>query len=196
MKKPTFNFSSNPAIKGLTKTEKQAVANYVSSELDDATKWVKLIKPMPFDINLEEYVKTKAFILTDGSTFNIDCITYERGKYCIVSPDIFEVLSNIKSEIATNIVTFIARNIKYNSNIIVISDDDVDIITKNRQVFDRNIRQLCSYEVLARTTRKDTFIVNPKYILYGRYDEFMRHYKKLYENKDIETNKYGRIVIK
>lgn len=24
MKKPTFNFSSNPAIKGLTKTEKQA----------------------------------------------------------------------------------------------------------------------------------------------------------------------------
>lgn len=196
MKKPTFNFSSNPAIKALTKTEREAVANYVSSGIDEAAKWAKLIKPMPFNINLEEYVRNVRLSLIDGSSIPLDSPDYNRGRYCTISPNLFDVLYNLKSETSIAIIKYIAYNIKFNSNIIVIDENAVDTITKSRRVFDMNIRHLCSHNVLAKTTDKDMFIVNPLFIFVGRYNEFMIHYKRLYENKDIETNKYGRIVLK
>lgn len=195
MRKLVFNFSSNPATKDLTKAEKKAVANYLSHDVDEIAKWAKLIKPMPFDINFEECIRSVQLNLVDGSNIPINSPDYNRGRYCTVSPNLFNVLADIKSEISIAIIKYIAYNIKFNSNVIIIDENAVDTITKSRRVFDINIRHLCSHNVLAKTTDKDMFIVNPLFIFVGRYNEFMMHYKKLYNNKDIETNKYGRIII-
>lgn len=172
------------------------------SEVLDSDIIKSVVAPMPFNLEL----------IPDGSIrgkigdIGLKCFRDDKIKvqFAIVSLELMDLLP-ILNKYERSIIGYIARNIKYNSNLIKFNIKTIKGCSKaslsNKTMYSKAINNLCNLGIIARSEFNGMFNVNPLAILKGNifafYDDYIKNIRDTgYEVKASGKTIIGRVAVK
>lgn len=165
------------------------------SEVLDSDIIKSVVVPMPFNLEL----------LPDGSIrgkigdTELKCFRDKiKVQFAIVSLELMDLLP-ILNKYEHSIISYIARNIKYNSNLIKFNIEIIRGYSKvrlsNRTMYCEAINNLCNLGIIARSEFNGMFNVNPLAILKGNIFAFYDDYIKNIRDTGYEVKALGKTII-
>ena len=159
---------------------------YINAGIEERKKKVAKILPSPFFHEPE--FKDIEILKDDIKKMKIFRGFYIKSGYAQISINCLDIIDELADN--PNIIRFIkyiAANIEYNSNKIILSSTDANIIKiiKAPNNFSRYIDKLEEYDIIARTNKRGVYVVNHNMIFKGTYTTFVDDYMKIYLNADI-----------
>lgn len=184
------DFSNN--IKKSIKAKKSKVDEAVNTSYE-------LVRPTIFPIYSEKEHKLINAAEVLGTTYKLikDSII-RREQFAQIGISIFDILCESNSAVR-NIIRYIVKTIKYNSNAINLQYSKVcEYGTINKTQFFEAIKYLTDansyHKILAYTTKQSLFVVDHNLIFKGSMDTFIDTYLDNY-SEGISLDDKGRIVI-
>lgn len=169
---------------------------YINAGIQECKKKIDKILPSPFFYEPE--FKDMEILKDDIKRMKVFRGFYVKSGYTQIS---FNCLSII-DKLADNpnlirLIGYIATNIDYDSNKIVLSSNDKDIIRiiKVSNNFSRYIDKLEEFNIIARTNKRGVYVVNHNMIFKGTYTTFVDDYLKIYPNANIVIDD-NKVIIK
>lgn len=170
---------------------------YINASVKECKKKIDRILPSPFFHEPE--FKDIEILKDDIKRMKVFRGFYVKSGYTQIS---FNCL-NIIDKLADNpnlirLINYIAANIEYDSNKIVLSSSDEGIIRiiKAGNNLSRYINKLEEYNIIARTNKRSVYVVNHNMIFKGTYTTFVDDYMKIYPNADIVIDDDKKVIIK
>lgn len=162
--------------------------------LVDAAKEIdnklELVEKTIFPIDYE--VKTKAKDIDD---IQVLIHHYSNGNFYRIF-DSFDESDKRLNKLALQLIFHIGKNIKYNSNVIEFSYDDIinKYVCKRNTIAD-TLNILINTNIIRKTNVQSRFVVNHNYIFRGDFTLFVKTYEFLYNGEYAELDEKGRIII-
>lgn len=90
----------------------------------------------------------------------------------------------------------IARNLVWGSNVIIINLKE---LSKDKECSLRSLTSAiefaCQNRIIARTDKKNVYIINHNALFYGRYKDFVADYKRYYGDNTHPDFVNGKVVL-
>lgn len=169
---------------------------YINAGIEERKKKVDRILPSPFFYEPE--FKDIEILKDDIQRMKVFKGFYVKSGYTQISINCLEIIDELADN--PNIIRFIkyiAANIEYNSNKIILSSTNEDIIKiiKASNNFSRYIDKLEEHHIVARTNKRGVYVVNHNMIFKGTYTTFVDDYMKIYPNSNITVDD-NKVIIK
>lgn len=169
---------------------------YINAGIEERKKKVNKILPSPFFYEPE--FKDIEILKDDIKKMKIFKGFYMKSQYVQISINCLDIIDELADN--PNIIRFIkyiANNIEFESNKIVLSSTNADIlkIIKAGNNFSRYIDKLEKYHIIARTNKRGVYVVNHNMIFKGTYTTFVDDYMKIYPNINITIDD-NKVIIK
>lgn len=185
----SIHFKYNVTMRELRfklKIKRNVLAN-ASKEIDNK---LELVEKTIFPIDYE--VKTKAKDIDD---IQVLIHHYSNGNFYRIF-DSFDESNKRLNKLALQLIFHIGKNIKYNSNVIEFSYDDIIFRYKcDRHTINDTLNILIDTNVIRKTNVQSRFVVNHNYIFRGDFTLFVKTYEFLYNGEYAELDEKGRIII-
>lgn len=180
----------NARLKG---SKKAAVVSSESKFKDAVIKKVNIIAPTTYSVEYEtKTITSETNIFNRYVTWKTETIKHDT--FITVSHKLVYLMLEMQ-DTERKAVLNILNCLKFNSNIIHLSSDDKKNISKSKQYAVRAIGALKRYDIIKGTTEPGTFVINHNLMFLGDLNEFVRNYKAIYDDIEIQTTKDGRIII-
>lgn len=180
----------NARLKG---SKKAAVASNESKFKDAVIKKVSTIAPTTYSVEYE----TKTAI-SETNIFNRYVTwkteTIKHNSFITVSHKLVYLMLEMQ-DIERKAVLNILNCLRFDSNIVHIDENNRNNISKSKRYAAYAINALKRYDIIKGTTESGTFVINHNLMFLGDLNEFVRNYKAIYDNIEIQTTKDGRIII-
>ena len=166
------------------------------SEVLDSDIIKSVVAPMPFNLELISDGSIRGKIGDTG----LKCFRDNKIKvqFAIVSLELMDLLP-ILNKYEHSIIGYIARNIKYNSNLIKFNIETIKGYSKaslsNKTMYSEAINNLCNLGIIARSEFNGMFNVNPLAILKGNIFAFYDDYIKNIRDTGYEVKALGKTII-
>lgn len=180
----------NAKLKG---SKKAAVISSESKFKDAVIKKVNIIAPTTYSVEYEnKTITSEANIFNRYVTWKAE--TIKRDSFITVSHKLVYLMLEMQ-DIERKAVLNILNCLRFNSNIIHLDEKDKRNISKSKQYAVRAIGALKRYDIIKGTTESGTFVINHNLMFLGDLNEFVKDYKAIYDDVEIQTTKDGRIII-
>ena len=159
---------------------------YINAGIEERKKKLAKILPSPFFHEPE--FKDIEILKDDIKRMKVFRGFYIKSGYAQISLNCLDIIDELADN--PNLIRFIkyiAANIDYDSNKIVLSSANEDIIKiiKVSNNFSRYIDKLEEYNIIARTNKRGVYVVNHNMIFKGTYTTFVDDYMKIYPTANI-----------
>lgn len=101
---------------------------------------------------------------------------------------------NFKSPIV-KLICYIAKTIKFNSNKIILKENDETKKICSFIHLHRYIKELEANNIIRRTTKQSVYVVNHEMIFKGSYSDFIKVYLDIYKEVGIILDANGRVIL-
>lgn len=180
----------NTRLKG---SKKAAVASSESKFKDAVIKKVSTIAPTTYSVEYEtKTVISETNIFNRYVTWKTE--TIKRDSFITVSHKLVYLMLEMQ-DIERKAVLNILNCLRFNSNIIHIDENNRNNISKSKRYAAYAINALKRYDIIKGTTEPGTFVINHNLMFLGDLNEFVRNYKAIYDDIEIQMTKDGRIII-
>lgn len=121
---------------------------------------------------------------------------YDRNKYVTISDsnnlDYDEIIRSLSLR-AYKVFKYIKQHLKFNSNYIILSTDDILNIINDKYKSNAYavIKELIDKKIIARNKtaiNKNTIVINHNLMFRGSYNRFVHKYNKIYDNSNNNIN--------
>lgn len=144
---PEFNFKSSVVTRKVRETE------LILEE----------VIPSPFFV--EKELKDINIVEAEASRIKIIQSFYERRGYAQISTDLLNyITNNAKSVVIVKLICYIAKTIKFNSNKIILKENDETKKICSFIHLHRYIKELEANNIIRRTTKQSVYVVNHEMI--------------------------------
>lgn len=177
---PTFKFDA----KKLTKANKIALANTESKYTKSIINSSNTILPTPFNIqysyrDVEQDIQFGHRLLR-GIENKITGIQFKQVS------DRLNDIDDVADKYVHKTIKVLIRNLKWNSNVVIINKDDYEHICKNTRFVRDALYQLQRDNIIRLTTDIHKVVINHNELFYGNRDEFIQSYNDMYKEKDLD----------
>ena len=122
--------------------------------------------PSPFFV--EKELKDINIVEAEASRIKIIQSFYERRGYAQISTDLLNyITNNAKSVVIVKLICYIAKTIKFNSNKIILKENDETKKICSFIHLHRYIKELEINNIIRRTTKQSVYVVNHEMIFKG-----------------------------
>jgi hypothetical protein len=150
--------------------------------------------PSPFFI--EKELKDINIVEAEAARIKIIQSFYERRGYAQISTDLLNyITNNSKSVVIVKLICYIAKTIKFNSNKIILKENDETKKICSFIHFHRYIKELEANNIIRRTTKQSVYVVNHEMIFKGSYSDFIKVYLDIYKEVGIMLDADGRVIL-
>lgn len=159
---------------------------YINAGVEERKKKVAKILPSPFFHEPE--FKDIEILKDDIKKMKVFKGFYIKSGYTQISLNCLDIIDELADNpTIVRLIKYIAVNIEYDSNKIILSSSDENIIKiiKAPNNFSRYIDKLQEYNIIARTNKRGIYVVNHNMIFKGTYTTFIDDYMKIYPNSNI-----------
>ena len=170
---------------------------YIDANIKECKRKIDKILPSPFFHEPE--FKDIEILKDDIKRMKVFKGFYVKTGYAQISYNCLDIID----ELADNpnlirLIKYIASNIEYDSNKIVLSSSDKNIIKiiKAGNNLSRYINKLEEHNIIARTNKRSVYVVNHNMIFKGTYTTFVDDYMKIYPNVDVIIDNDKKVIIK
>lgn len=160
----------------------------------------ELIVPTIFNIDYStNRGKEREFTPDDGDAvfkFISDTKIKRESYYC--TNDNLYILTEDMNLTQVRIVLYIASKLKYNSNVF---EADYEVMGKDLNIAPNTVQKafigLCDgyNQIISKTNRPKTYLINHNVIFKGKLEEFIRDYKVMYDGRKASFDDKGRVII-
>lgn len=148
------------------------------------------------EIILEEVIPSPFFVEAEASRIKIIQSFYERRGYAQISTDLLNyITNNAKSIVIVKLICYIAKTIKFNSNKIILKENDETKKICSFIHLRRYIKELEMNNIIRRTTKQSVYVVNHEMIFKGSYSDFIKVYLDIYKEVGIMLDDDGRVIL-
>ena len=168
---PEFNFKSHIVTRKVRETE------LILEE----------VIPSPFFV--EKELKDINIVEAEAARIKIIQSFYERRGYAQISTN------NAKSIVIVKLICYIAKTIKFNSNKIILKENDETKKICSFIHLHRYIKELEANNIIRRTTKQSVYVVNHEMLFKGSYSYFIRFYLDIYKEVGIMLDADGRVIL-
>uniref|UniRef100_A0AAU8MHF6 Replication protein n=1 Tax=Geladintestivirus 3 TaxID=3233135 RepID=A0AAU8MHF6_9CAUD len=120
----------------------------------------------------------------------------KRESYC--TNDNLYLLIEDMNILQVRIILYIAAKLKYNSNVFEANYDEMskELNVSSKTVMN-NFVSLCDgyNQIISKTNRPKTYLINHNVIFKGKLEEFIRDYKVMYDGRKASFDDKGRVII-
>lgn len=178
---------------GLKGSKKAAVASSESKFKDAVIKKVSTIAPTTYSVEYEtKTVISETNIFNRYVTWKTE--TIKRDSFITVSHKLVYLMLEMQ-DIERKAVLNILNCLRFDSNIVHIDENNRNNISKSKRYAAYAINALKRYDIIKGTTEPGTFVINHNLMFLGDLNEFVRNYKAIYDDIEIQITKDGRIII-
>lgn len=150
--------------------------------------------PSPFFV--EKELKDINIVEAEASRIKIIQSFYERRGYAQISTDLLNyITNNAKSVVIIKLICYIAKTIKFNSNKIILKENDETKKICSFIHLHRYIKELEINNIIRRTTKQSVYVVNHEMIFKGSYSDFIKVYLDIYKEIGIMLDADGRVIL-
>ena len=175
---PEFNFKSPVVTRKVRETE------------------IILEEVIPSPFFVEKELKDINIVEAEASRINIIQSFYERRGYAQISTDLLNyITNNAKSVVIVKLICYIAKTIKFNSNKIILKENDETKKICSFIHLHRYIKELEINNIIRRTTKQSVYVVNHEMIFKGSYSDFIKVYLDIYKEIGIMLDADGRVIL-
>lgn len=180
----------NARLKG---SKKAAVTSSESKFKDAVIKKVSTIAPTTYSVEYEtKTVISETNIFNRYVTWKTE--TIKRDSFITVSHKLVYLMLEMQ-DIERKAVLNILNCLRFDSNIVHIDENNRNNISKSKRYAAYAINALKRYDIIKGTTEPGTFVINHNLMFLGDLNEFVRNYKAIYDDIEIQMTKDGRIII-
>lgn len=175
---PEFNFKSTVVTRKVRETE------------------IILEEVIPSPFFVEKELKDINIVEAEASRIKIIQSFYERRGYAQISTDLLNyITNNAKSVVIVKLICYIAKTIKFNSNKIILKENDETKKICSFIHLHRYIKELEMNNIIRRTTKQSVYVVNHEMIFKGSYSDFIKVYLDIYKEIGIMLDADGRVIL-
>ena len=177
---PTFKFDT----KKLTKANKIALANTESRYINSIVNSSNTILPTPFNVqynykDVEQDIQFGHRLLRGIESKPIG-VSYKQIS------DRLNDIDDAADKYVHKTIKVLIRNLKWNSNVIVINKNDYEHICKNTRFVRDALYKLQKDNIIRLTTDIHKVVINHNELFYGKREEFIQDYNDMYKEKDLD----------
>lgn len=177
---PTFKFNT----KKLTKANKIALANTTSKFQNSIVNSSNNILPTPFNIqydykDVEQDIKVGHRLLRGIESKPV-------GVYFKQISDRLNDIDDEADKYVHKTIKVLIRNLKWNSNVVIINKDDYERICKNTRFVRDALYKLQRDNIIRLTTDIHKVVINHNELFYGKREEFIQDYNDMYKERDLD----------
>lgn len=177
---PTFKFNT----KKLTKANKIALANTTSKFQNSIVNSSNNILPTPFNIqydykDVEQDIKVGHRLLRGIESKPV-------GVYFKQISDRLNDIDDEADKYVHKTIKVLIRNLKWNSNVVIINKDDYERICKNTRFVRDALYKLQKDNIIRLTTDIHKVVINHNELFYGKREEFIQDYNDMYKERDLD----------
>lgn len=160
----------------------------------DSKKILAEVVPSPFFVERE--LKDCNIVESEAARLRVVRSFYERRGYCQISNKLTGYIAYFaKSLTSVKLINYIAHNLKFNSNKIVLKENEDTKRICSFSNLHRHIDELESQNIIRRTTEQGIYVVNHEMIFKGSYSDFIKVYLDTYKEVGIMLDEKGRVVL-
>lgn len=168
----------------LTRANKIAIANTESRFKAAVIKSSNNIAPTTFNVKYDSYEVEKEMKYA-GKIMKVLDNKIKRESFKLTSDRLNDIDDDADKYVHKTIKMLI-RNLKWNSNIVVITKDDYNRICNNMRKVREAMYYLQKENIIRLTTDINKVVINHNELFYGSVDDFAIEYNMIYKDKDIE----------
>ena len=169
----TYNFN----IKGKTKTIKSIQQDFEKQAKQIADLIVQTIFIVDDSITKSNLLDTNA-----AKIEILKSVHKYRDRFTIMSQRLLNLKLNLNHNV-NYLIDYIALNLNFCSNKIILNKESVVNNTKiNPDTYYKCIDVLVELDVIARTTKRNVYVINHNMLFKGSYDKFITNYVSIYHD--------------
>lgn len=150
------------------------------------------------DIRRNKIVITPFEILDNYDTFmNIDYSKQEVNlKYIVMNTEaVFNILGKLNPT-CTNVLIAMLANLENDTNVIRFNVAEyARTVGKSKDSLFIEFVKIFDYNIMARTNKNSTYIVNHNIFFKGDLNKFAKNYRELYKDRKVEYNNRNKVIL-
>ncbi len=178
-----------------------SVENKVSVKAKAVTKVKKeLIVPTIFNINYSKNAGKEHELTSEDSDAVFKFISdskIKRESYYCANDNLYLLVEDMGIT-QVRIILYIAAKLKYNSNVFVADYNEISKeLNVSKNTIQRSFIDICeSYnQIIIKTNKPKTYLINHNILFRGSYDEFIEIYNELYDGEQACFDDKNRVIV-